>query len=328
MGLRQMIFGQAKTKEKLETKKSKTSQLMMKYQQTGPVFTPRRYDRLADEGYMKNIVVNRCVRLVAQNAAAVPWQLFRHENGHRVELHQHDLIDLLNKPNPMQGRAEFFENICSYYLIAGNSYIEAVGPDGSRPFELWCLRPDRMRIIAAGHAVPQAYRYEVNGKHHDFAINDMNGDAAILHLKSFHPLDDWYGASPLEAAAYSIDQHNEAGKWNTSLLQNAARPSGALVYNPKDSAMSHSLTEEQRQTLKMELEQYYQSADHAGAVMVLEGGLDWREMALSPKDMDWLAGKDVSARDIAMAFHVPPQLVGVEGSMTYANFEQARLGII
>jgi HK97 family phage portal protein len=61
--------------------------------------------------------------------------------------------------------------------------------------------------------------------------------------------------------------------------------------------------------------------------MVLEGGLDWRDMSLSPKDMDWLAGKDVSAREIALAFHVPPQLIGIEGSLTFSNFEQARLAL-
>jgi len=327
MGLKNMIFGRTKDNHVQETKRSKTSNMMMKYHAAGPIFTPRRYDRLADEGYMKNNIVHRCVKLIAQNAASVPWKLYRVEQGKKTALLEHDLLTLLQKPNPMQGQAEFFENIFSYYLIAGNSYIEAVGPDGARPFELWSLRPDRMRILAGRNAVPHAYRYEVNGQYHDFKINDMTGDAPILHLKSFHPLDDYYGASALEAAAYSIDQHNEASKWNTSLLQNAARPSGALIYNPKDASMSDRLTDEQRETLKTELEYYHQSADHAGSVMVLEGGLDWRDMSLSPKDMDWLAGKDVSARDIAMAFHVPPQLVGVEGSMTYANFEQARLAL-
>ncbi len=110
-------------------------------------------------------------------------------------------------------------------------------------------------------------------------------------------------------------------------MQNAARPSGALVYNPRTPDGADSLTNEQRQKLREELAQYYTQSRQAGQVMILEGGLDWREMSLSPRDMDWLAGREVAARDIALAFHVPPQLVGVDGSLTYANFEQARLAL-
>ena len=71
-----------------------------------PRFTPRRYDRLAEEGYQKNVIAYRCVRLIAQNAAAVPWRLSRRRGGHR-RLAEHPLIDLLSRPNPMQGGAGF-----------------------------------------------------------------------------------------------------------------------------------------------------------------------------------------------------------------------------
>ena len=57
----------------------------------------------------------------------------------------------------------------------------------------------------------------------------MTGRSTVLHLKTFNPLNDWYGLSPIEAAAYSIDQHNQAGAWNQAMLQNGARPSGAIV---------------------------------------------------------------------------------------------------
>jgi HK97 family phage portal protein len=306
-----------------ETKTSAAAPLLVQWGLHQPRFTPRRYECLADEGYRKNVIAYRCIRLISQTAAAVPWALYK--NRERVE--EHPLLTLLRRPNPMQGGAELLESVFGFSLIAGNSYLEAVGPGQGLPRELWALRPDRMQVIPGAGGVPEAYRYTVGGKSKDFPVDPVTGRAPVLHIKSFHPLDDWYGMSPLEAAAVSIDQHNDAAKWNAALLQTSGRPSGALVYRPPHADAPDTLTEEQRGTLRQELEQFFSGADNAGRPLVLEGGLDWKEMSLSPKDMDWLAGKDVSAREIALAFHVPAQLIGIEGSLTFSNFEQARLAL-
>jgi HK97 family phage portal protein len=314
-------------RRKAETKHSQAAPLLVQFGMNQARFTPRHYNQLAEEGFQKNVIVYRCIRLVSQNAAAVPWVLYQRRNGQKIKLEDHSLLTLLHRPNPMQGGSELFQALYGFFLIAGNSYLEAVMPQGRVPQELWVLRPDRMRVVAGAQGVPSAYRYTVNGKAIDFGVDGVTGRAQISHLKSFHPLDDWYGMSPLEAAAFSIDQHNDAAKWNAALLQASGRPSGALIYNPSDTGAPDTLTEAQRRALKDELEQYFSGANNAGRPMVLEGGLDWREMSLSPKDMDWLAGKDVSAREIALAFHVPPQLIGIHDSMTFANFEQARLSL-
>jgi HK97 family phage portal protein len=311
-----------------ETKDSKAAPLLVRFGAHQPKFTPRQYDQLALEGFQKNVIAYRSIRLISQNAAAVPWSLYKGKGPSRIRLDDHPLLDLLHAPNPTQGGAELFEAVFGFFLIAGNSYLEAVGPQqGRRPLELWPLRPDRMRVIPGAHGVPESYRYTVDGRSVDFAVDSLTGQAQVLHVKSFHPLDDWYGMSPLEAAAFSIDQHNDAAKWNAMLLQSGGRPSGALVYRPPHPESSDVLTEEQRRSLKDELERFFSGPANAGRPLVLEGGLDWREMSMSPKDMDWLAGKDVSAREIALAFHVPPQLIGIEGSMTLANLEQARLAL-
>ena len=309
----------------LRTKASATHPLLVHLGLGQPRWTPRRYDRLAEEAYRNNVVAYRCIRLISQNAAAVPWLVFERRGARRRELERHPLLDLLGRPNPRQGGAQFFESHYGFFLIAGNGYLEAVGPEGAPPRELWSLRPDRMTVIPGAGGLPKAYRYAVAGQRIDFPVDPLSGRARIRHSRSFHPLNDWYGMSPLEAAAFSIDQHNEAARWNAALLQNGARPAGALVYAPKDAA--DALTEEQRQAIKTELEAHYAGGRNAGRPLVLEGGLDWRDLSLSPKDMDWLAGKDVSAREIALAYNVPPQLVGIAGSLTFANFEQARLSL-
>ncbi len=118
----------------------------------------------------------------------------------------------------------------------------------------------------------------------------------------------------------ALDIHNAAGRWNKALLDNAARPSGALVYSGPDGAV---LSESQFERLKRELTETYQGAVNAGRPLLLEGGLDWKAMSLTPKDMDFLEAKHTAAREIALAFGVPPMVLGIPGDNTYANFQEA-----
>ena len=105
------------------------------------------------------------------------------------------------------------------------------------------------------------------------------------------------------------------------MLDNSARPSGALVY--KGAGGANSLTEEQFERLKTELETTYSGAANAGRPLLLEGGLDWKSMGLSPKDMDFIEAKHVAAREIALAFGVPPMLLGIPGDNTFSNYQEA-----
>lgn len=288
-----------------------------------PSWTPRRYDTLAEEGFRKNVVAYHCVTLVARAAAAIPWLLYE-EGGQ--EITAHPLLDLLRNPNPLQDGFAFLETVYAHLQLSGNAYIEAVpAQDGQRPRELYALRPDRMKIIPGPMGLPQGYEYDVGDRATRWNVDPVTGDGPILHLRLFHPLNDWYGLAPLEAALLAVDQHNAAGAWNQALLNRGARPSGALVFAPKDGPAS--LSDDQMQRLREEMEQLYQGRSNAGRPLILEGGLDWREMGLSPKDMDWLAGRDVAARDIALAFGVPAQLIGIPGAQTYANMAEARLAL-
>ncbi|MDC0349265.1 phage portal protein [Alphaproteobacteria bacterium] len=280
------------------------------------VWTPRNYQKLSEEGYQKNVIVYRCVNLIAKNLAMPPWVLY--DAGHEVE--NHFLCNLIERPNPTQTRTAFLEALASYLLLDGNAYVQAVGEEGT-PRELFLLRPDRVTIMAGEGGAPKGYVYQVDNTKHFYPVDLETGACAILHVKLFHPLNDWYGMSPIEAAAASIDQHNAVGTHNLSLLQNGGRPTGALVI-PKSSG--GGMTEEQREQLKQTLQSVYQGSDNAGKVLVLEEGMAWQDMGLSPKDLDFIAGKYVSTREIAQAFGVPSMLVGVPGDSTFSNYREAR----
>src|SRR5690606_756512 len=298
----------------MRLKQSRTARAILSLTLGQPAWTPRTYASFAKEGYQANVYVFAAIRQIAMACAGIPWLVYRKNRSGRVEeLEDHPLATLLNRPNPWQGSGRFFENVTAFLMLSGNSYIEAVGPDGRPARELYVLRPDRMKVVPGNaQQLISGYEYTVNG------VKVKLKPEQVLHLKLFNPVDDWYGMGPIEAAARSIDQNNESRAWNVSLLQNAARPPGALVTN-------EDLTEEQFNRLREQIQEQYAGHKNAGRPLLLEGGMDWKDLALSPADMHWLEGLKLSAREIAIAFGVPPELIGDTSNKTYSNYQEARL---
>ena len=297
-----------------ETKESRVgAALVMNIGQ--PAWTPRNYKSFAEEGYQRNVVAYQAINKVADAIASVRWNVFRGQQ----ELTDHPILELISNPNPLQSGPQYMRAKVGFLLIAGNGYEERVKV-GRDVRELYQLRPDRMKVIQSATGIPKGYCYEANGRRVTFDVDANTMDSDVRHLRMFNPLDDWYGMSPIEAGAYGIDQHNEAMKWMQALLQNSARPSGALV--TKDG---EELSEENFNRLKAQIEEQYSGASNAGRPMLLEGGLDWRQMGMSPSDMAILETKFSAARDVCLAFGVPPQLIGIPGDNTYSNYAEARL---
>jgi len=298
-----------------EVKASRTGALIALQGGGRAVWSPRDLASLAREGFMKNAVVYRAVTMIAEAAASVPLLAYAGD----AEVPAHPLLALLARPNRRQSGAAFLEALYGDLLVCGNAYAELVRL-GERPAELHPLRPDRMRIVPGPDGWPEAYEYAVGGRKLRFEDPGADEIAPILHLRLHHPLDDHYGFAPLEAAAVALDIHNAAGAWNKALLDNSARPSGALVYRGEGGT---NLSQDQFERLKKELEANYTGALAAGRPLLLEGGLDWTSMALSPRDMDFMEAKNGAAREIAFAFGVPPMLIGIPGDNTYANYAEA-----
>ncbi len=270
---------------------------------------------LTRTGFAGNPVGFRSVKLIAEAASALPLVLQDRERRYDT----HPLLSLVTRPNPAQGRAELLEALVGQLLLSGDAYVEAVGGDGGVPVELHVLRSDRMKVVPGRDGWPVAYEYSVGARKHRF---DASGALSpICHIRSFHPQDDHYGFAPMQAAATAVDVHNAASRWSKSLLDNAARPSGALVWKGSDG--QGVMAQEQFDRLSDEIAANYQGARNAGRPMVLEGGLDWKPMGFSPSDMEFQKTKDAAAREIALAFGVPPMLLGIQGDATYANYQEA-----
>ena len=288
----------------------------------GPVFSyagsggegpGRSYAALSASGFQRNPVVYRSVRMIAEAVAMVPLVLYEGEH----EAVAHPFAALLAAPNPRMGGADFLEALCGHLLLSGNAYVEPVMLDG-RLCELHLLRPDQVSAEAGPDGWPEAYRHTSAPR-----ARRLPAGAAppgLLHLRLFHPLDEQRGFGPMSAAEGALDLLQAAARWNRALLDNSARPSGALVYQPKEGG---NLTPDQYERLRQELEEGFSGPMRAGRPLLLEGGLDWRAMGLSPRDMDFTEARNGAARDVALAFGVPPMLLGIPGDNTYANYQEA-----
>ena len=270
-----------------------------------------RYDQLMKEGYGQNSVVHACVREIAGACAGVPWVLYRTLPGKdREEVPVHPLLDLIQRPNPLMGGFEWIESVVSHLYLSGNAFIESAGAKNARPRELYALRPDRMSVVPDRTEYIGGYEYRVGSETVRFSRQQ------VLHLKLFHPLDDWYGQSPLEVAATAIDKLNASDRWNAALLQNSAVPSGALVSKKR-------LTDEQFDRLKNEMNAKLQGVQNARLPLLLEEDLEWKDLSVSPREMDWIEGLLFSALQIAQIYNVPPELIGLTPA-THQNRKEAR----
>ncbi|MEP3654640.1 MAG: phage portal protein [Litorimonas sp.] len=272
---------------------------------TGP---SQDYASLCREGFARNPIAHRCVRLIAESAASVPLCCEDARVG-----------ALLTRGLPGRSGVETLEEFYGYLQLGGNAFLEAV-LSGDDPIALIAHRPDTMKMGTDAKGQATGWTQETSGRTRRFPRDTATARCALFHLRLFNPADECHGLSPLSAAAQAVEMHNRGAVWAKALLENSARPSGALVHDP---ASGERLTDDQFERLKSELEQNFTGPLAAGRPLVLEGGLDWKSISLSPTDMDFIQLRREAAREIALAFGVPPMLLGLPGDNTYANYREA-----
>lgn len=299
----------------VEEKRSKVASMMV-VNPGQPVWAPHNYKHFSEESYSKNVVAYQCINMIAEAVSTVKWDLFRGE----TEIPEHDLLNLLARPNPQQTGRDYVMDVIGYRMIAGNSYQEKVTALGGIPRELYALRPDRMKVIPSARGDADGFEYSVGGKKRIFPARGvgMNRKCDVWHMKTFNPTDDWYGLSPVKAGAYAINQHTQAMTFMQSLLQNSAVPSGVIINEGGE------MSDEAFARLQAQVEEQYSGAANAGKPFILEGNLKWQAIGFSPDDMNVIETKFSSARDICLAFGVPSLMLGIPGDNTYANYKEAR----
>ena len=267
---------------------------------------PFDYAASVRRAYLDNPVAQRAVRLVAEGIGGAPLTA--------SDPALSALVKATSAGQPL------LETLASQLLLHGNAFVQVMKDARGFPVELFALRPERMRVVAGADGWPSAFTYRVGEQTLTLPLLDEDASPNLIHIKAFHPADDHYGAGCLAAADQAVATHNAAARWNRMLLENAARPSGALVYEGGEAG---GLTADQFERLRTELNAAFAGSGNAGRPMLLEGGLRWQSLSLSPADMDFATLKAAASRDIALAFGVPPMLLGLPGDATYANYREA-----
>lgn len=271
------------------------------------------------EGYSQNVICFRCTQVIAEAIAEIPVVVYK---GDKPDPN-HPLQKLIDNPNPSQGWDQYVTELVAFRLITGNSFTDVNrGISGGLPLQLQNWQPYQFKVVKPNiiSPIPHAYVWESGKIKAIWDVDPVTGQSDLYHWKSFHPFDPYFGMSPIEAAAYSVDQHNAASEWNLRLLQNDASPSGVL-------STEGALTEEQYQRLKLDMEQNWGGSQNAKKPLLLEAGLTWQQLSMSPKDLDWIKGFNLSAQNIAAAYGVPLQVIPIPGSQTFANYAEARLSL-
>ncbi len=253
----------------------------------------------------RNPVALRAVRLVAEGLSGVTL----HSSGA-----PHPATQLVPPP--------VLEAMATHLLLHGNAYVDVALGLGGDPVHLWVLRPERMTVETDARGLALAYLYRVGARAQRYPAAAGPDHPGLLHLKAFDPLDDHLGAGALQAASEPVALLNAAARWNRALIANAARPSGALVVEGEDP-----LSAEQFARLRDEIEAGFQGAQNAGRPMLLEGGLKWQPLAMTPAEMDFQRAREAAAREVALAFGVPPMLLGLPGDSTHANYGEANVAL-
>ena len=289
-----------------------------------PVTTTANFEGLTREGYQKNVMVFACVQKIATACKGIGWELYsRRGNGKPVQIEEHDILKLLRCPNPLSSGADYIEALVAYYLLCGNTYMEANrGVIEGNPAELWILNPKYMKAVPNAKGYVGEWIFQANGITKRFPVNPVTMKGNVQQIKTFHPNDIWYGMSPLEAAILSLDQNNSASKWNLALLQNSSVPSGVLSVKSTPSNPNGTLTKEQIEQTREEIDLKYSGPKNAGRPMLLQGGMEWQAVSLTPKEMDFLNNKKVTSEDICIIYNVPPEIMGL-GTKTYQNYKEA-----
>ena len=290
------------------------------------------YTRFAQEGYQQNVIANRCINLIAKSASTIPFKIMQGRGDAATEVENHDLEQVMRRPNKLQSHSEFMEAVHAYLLLSGNCYIlrtDVEGISGRRAPSLKLLRPDRVQVkVHKATGMPEAYEYKVDGKTEVFEADPISGESVVKHIKLFNPLSDEYGMSPLIAAQLDIAQHSGIINHNLAILKNDGRPSGILSIGSVDnSGNKANATDKQLDQTEARFTKKFDGEMRAGKPIIVGGDVQFKPMGLTAKEMDYLKQRNTSARDIATAYGVPAQLIGLPDSQTYSNYAEARLAL-
>lgn len=251
-------------------------------------------------------LVHSCTKKIGEKMSTIEFELYQLRGQTAREVEQHEILDLLSKPNPMMTGSQLQEITAIYLSLIGNCYWYKARNAQGNVIELWLMRPDLTTVIPGKDGNVAQYKFVMGGKQVLFPAED------VIQFKEPDPLSDYYGYSAVQSAMEVIRADVYAKKWNTKFFFNSARPDAILTTEQK-------IGKADRDEIREKWSNKYGGADNAHKVAVLSHGLDYKQISVTQKDMDFANMRIANRDDVISALAVPKSILAITDDVSRAN---------
>jgi len=258
------------------------------------------------ESFRASSLIHSCTKKIGEKMSTINFELYQLRGLKAREIEQHELLDLLAKPNAMMTGSQLQEITSIYLSLLGNCYWYKARNGVGKVIELWLMRPDLTTVVPAADGSVKMYKFKLNGKETNYPAED------VIQFKEPDPLSDYYGYSAVQSAMEVIRADVYAKKWNTRFFYNSARPDAILTTEQK-------IGKADRDEIRDKWMRNYGGWENAHRVAVLSHGLDYKQISVSQKDMDFANMRIANRDDVLMALQVPKSVIGVTDDVNRAS---------
>jgi HK97 family phage portal protein len=270
---------------------------------------------------MQMTAVYSCVRILAEAVAGLPLHLYKYtENGGKEKAVDHPLYRLLHdEPNPEMSSFVFRETLMTHLLLWGNAYAQVIRNGKNEVIALYPLMPNKMSVDRDSNG--QLYYSYYRGS--DEAIRDTQNTVIlkptdVLHIPGLG-FDGLVGYSPIAMAKNAIGMAIACEEFGAKFFANGAAPSGVL---------EHPGTIKDPSRVRDAWQSQFGGSSNSGKVAVLEEGMKYTPISISPEQAQFLETRKFQINEIARIFRVPPHMVGDLEKSSFSNIEQQSLEFV
>ena len=277
--------------------------------------------RVTEQSAMQMTAVYSCVRILSEAVAGLPLHLYKYnDKGGKEKAIEHPLYRILHdEPNPEMTSFIFRETLMTHLLLWGNAYSQIIRNGKGEIVALYPLMPNKMKVDRDENGVLY-YEYTHSSDEADTMKNTTVRLSSydVLHIPGLG-FDGLVGYSPIAMAKNAIGMAIACEEYGAKFFANGAAPSGVL---------EHPGVIKDPQRVRDSWQSTYGGTANAHRVAVLEEGMKYTPISISPEQAQFLETRKFQINEIARIFRVPPHMVGDLEKSSFSNIEQQSLEFV
>ena len=264
---------------------------------------------------MQTSAVYACVRVLAETIASLPCYLYKREKEMQVPAREHPLFEVLHDmPNYEMSSFTFREVMMTSLLLYGNAYARIIKDKAGHVKELWYMKPQNMQVERDTTTKRIKYTYSDDKDNRTYVYKPEQ----VFHVVGLS-YDGIKGLSPIDQAREAVGLALATEEYGARFFGNGARPGGVL---------EHPGVVKDPEKLRESWNKVYQGTRNSSKVAVLEEGMKYHEIGLSPEASQFLETRKYQLNEICRIFRVPPHLVGDLERSTFSNIEHQSIEFV